>query len=78
MSEEAKISYKLLDSFVVDPGTGHKDTVRQVYFRAGDKAKSEVDKVMVLDWWAGPHAGPDDVGVVMEEVKKEGTRETKD
>jgi len=58
MSEEQKIGYKLLDSMVVDPGNGRKDTVRQVYFKEG--AAGEMDTVMVLNWKAGPNAGPDE------------------
>jgi hypothetical protein len=59
MSEEAKIGYKLLDSMAVDPGDGRKDTVRQVYFKEG--SGGEMDTVMVLNWKAGPNAGPDEV-----------------
>jgi hypothetical protein len=51
---DAKLSYKLLDSTVVDsdPDTGHKgDVVRQVYFREG--GEGEKDTVMVLNWRDG-------------------------
>jgi hypothetical protein len=58
MSEEAKVAYKLLDSMLVDPGDGRKDTVRQVYFKEG--TGGEIDTVMVLNWKAGPNAGPDE------------------
>jgi Protein of unknown function, DUF604 len=77
MEDDAKVSYKLLDSLLVDAGDGGKNTVRQIYFKAGDKGKGELDEVMVLDWKAGPFAGPDDVGVTMEEIKKKDGPETK-
>jgi hypothetical protein len=71
MEAESKTSYRLLDSQLVDAGDGVKDTVRQVYFRKGEKGVNEGrDTVMVLDWKAGPNAGPDDVGVVMTEETK--------
>jgi hypothetical protein len=70
MEAESKTSYRLLDSQLVDAGDGVKDTVRQVYFRKGEKGVNEGrDTVMVLDWKAGPNAGPDDVGVMTEETK---------
>lgn len=77
MEPEAKVRYQLLDSMVVDPGDGNKDTVRQIYFRKAEK-ESDLDEVMVLDWRAGPDAGPDDVGVVREvKTKKTTSDETK-
>jgi len=81
MDSEAKTSYRLLDSLLVDAGDGNKDTVRQVYFKKGEKGVGDGrDTVMVLDWKAGPNAGPDDKGPVkLEEPpkKKDGLRETR-
>ena len=71
MEAEAKTSYRLLDSMLVDAGDGVRDTVRQVYFKKGEKGVGEgKDTVMVLDWKAGPNALPDDKGVKNEEPKK--------
>jgi hypothetical protein len=59
LDEEAKISYKLLDSMLVknDPSIGGKgDIVRQIYFKEGmekDEDKKEMDTVMVLNWRKG-------------------------
>lgn len=54
MTEESKIGYKLLDSFVTDSDAdkGKKgDVVRQVYFKEGGEGQK--DTVMVLNWRAG-------------------------
>ncbi len=54
MTEDAKISFKLLDSMLVDSDEDHiKDTVRQVYFREGAEKEGigkDQDIVMVLNW----------------------------
>ena len=61
----AKLSYKLLDSMLVDSDldNGRKGTVvRQVYFREG--GEGERDKVMVLNWRTG--VKPDQPGTAPE------------
>ncbi len=55
MTEESKVGYKLLDSFVTDSDAdkGKKgDVVRQVYFKEGG-GEDQKDTVMVLNWQAG-------------------------
>jgi hypothetical protein len=54
MNEDTKVSYKLLDSMIVDSGAdGDKkgDVVRQIYFKEG--GGNDQDTVMVLNWRAG-------------------------